>query len=82
MTIILNEIELFVLSSIVLKVLKVKSGCRRQSLSTNCAESAEILCDTCHSGILFTFTCNFSLIFICNLGKIRLQKAEPVHKMC
>ena len=32
-----------------------KIGCRRQSLGTNCAEFAEILSDTCHSGILFTF---------------------------
>ena len=28
---------------------------RRQSLGKNCAESVMILCDTCHSGMLFTF---------------------------
>ena len=43
------------LSYLFLPLFQIKSGCRRKSLCTNCAEYAEILSNTCHSGILFIF---------------------------
>ena len=67
-----NELFLFLL------VFQVYLGCRRQSLGTNCDKSVirndfYLLLTTCHS---------FFFVLASISGNIRLQKAEPGHKLC